>query len=108
MFNNYNKQTEEQHLMCDFANFRSQARQAFSTLIVSVLMFEKGSGRGGEVTYYRVKVAGMAIGPDPLSATATSAQDAIDALIRQVGQARRQVQQARQQRQVSRRALACA
>ena len=94
--------------MCDFANFRTQAREAFSTLIVSVLMFEKGSGRGGEVTYYRVSVAGQAIGPDALSATADSAQGAIDALIRQVGQARRQVQQARQQQQLNRRALAFA
>ncbi|WP_125921685.1 hypothetical protein [Hymenobacter lapidarius] len=91
--------------MCDFVNFRNKAREAFSTLIVSVLMFEKGSGRGGEVTYYRVKVAGPAIGPDPMSATAASAQAAIDALIRQVGQARRQVSEARQQQQLSRRAL---
>lgn len=94
--------------MCDYADFRSKAREAFSTLIVSVLMFEEGSGRGGEVTYYRVKVAGQAIGPDALTATAASAQDAIDALIRKVGQARRQVQQARQQQQVNRRALAYA
>lgn len=94
--------------MCDFANFRTQAREVFSTLIVSVLMFERGSGRGGEVTYYRVKVAGMAIGPDALSATATSAQEAINALISKVGQARRQVNEARQQQQLNRRALAYA
>ena len=94
--------------MNDFQDFRNQAHRAFPSLIVSVLMFERGSGRGGEVTYYRVKVAGMAIGPEALSATATSAQGAIDALIRQVGQTRRQVQQARQQRQLDRHALAYA
>ena len=90
--------------MNDFQDFRNQAHRAFPSLIVSVLMFERGSGRGGEVTYYRVKVAGQAIGPEPLVATAPEPQAAIDALVRQVGQARREVSAARQQRRMSRHA----
>jgi hypothetical protein len=81
--------------MCEFIPFRNRARQEFPDLIVSVHMFEQGSGGGGEVIQYQVDVAGQPIGTAPLSATATSVDDVIKALIKLVAPARRAVRQAR-------------
>ena len=91
--------------MCDFTAFRNKARATFPDLIVSVMMFEKGNGRGVELTMYRVKVAGMSIGAD-LTSQGVRSEDVLSGLVRQVGAARRAKKEADYARAVARRAAA--
>ena len=91
--------------MCDFAAFRTKARATFSTLIVSVMMFEHGSGKGGEVTMYRVKVAGMAIGED-ITCQGPNAEDVLREAVRRVAAARKAKKEADNARDLARRAAA--
>ncbi len=91
--------------MCDYFAFRDKARATFPGLIVSVMMFEKGSGKGGEVTMYRVKAAGMAIGED-LTSEGACADEVLTAMVRKVGAARRAVKEAANARALARRAAA--
>lgn len=88
--------------MCDFQAFRNQARAAFPDLNISVMMYEKQTAKGSDLIYYRLSAAGMSIGPQRLTAEATSAEDAIAALVRQVAPARRAVRAAVQQAQLTR------
>ncbi|MDF7815335.1 hypothetical protein [Hymenobacter sp. YC55] len=88
--------------MCDFFAFRDNAKAAFSTLIVSVMMYEKGSGMGGEIVMYRVKVAGMAIGED-LTSEGPNPEEVLTNLRRKVGAARRVKKAADNARELARR-----
>lgn len=83
--------TEPQHTACpvDFAEFRTQARAEFATLNISVMMYEIGNATSSGPTMYRLRAQGMAIGPAALSAEATSPSEAISALRKLVGAARR-------------------
>ena len=83
--------------MSDFLDFSRAARAAFPSLHVSVMMYEKASARGGELLYYRLKVEGMALGTEALTATDTSAEQVINTMIGQVGRARRLVRERRGQ-----------
>lgn len=88
--------------MLDFFAFRTKARETFSTLIVSVLMWEKGSGIGGEVTMYKVKVSGQGIGGE-LTTQGDDAEQVLKNMIGLVGYARRKVNENKrgwQQREV--------
>lgn len=89
--------------MCDYFAFRDKARAMFPGLIISVMMFEQGSGKGGEVTMYRVKAAGMSIGSD-LSAQGANDEEVLTAMVRKVGAARRAKKAADNARDVARRA----
>lgn len=82
--------------MCEFKTFRTQARQAFPDLLVTVTMFEEASGVGGEITYYQLTAKGLPIGAATPTAKATTADDAIKALIRLVAPARRAARTARE------------
>jgi hypothetical protein len=87
--------------MCDYFAFRTKAIATFPDLIVSVMMFDKGSGKDVSLTMYRVKVAGMAIGAD-LSSQGASAEEVLTELVRQVGKARRAKKEADRARQLAR------
>ena len=91
--------------MCDYFAFRTKANATFPGLIVSVMMFDKGSGKGVSVTMYRVKVAGMAIGAD-LTSQGASGEEVLTELVRKVGKARREKREADTSRQLARRAAA--
>lgn len=91
--------------MCLYTFFRNKANATFPGLIVSVLMFEKGSGKAIPVTMYRVKVAGMAIGED-LASEGASVDDVLSALVRKVCAARRAKKDADNARALARRAAA--
>lgn len=80
--------------MLDFAEFRNQARAEFPDLNVSVMMYEKETATGTDLVYYRLKATGMKIGAASLTAEGTSPAEAIAALIRLVGPARRAVRAA--------------
>lgn len=90
--------------MLDFFAFRDKARAAFPSLIVSVLMWEKGSGAGGEVTMYKVKVSGQGIGGE-FSSQGTDAEEALIDLIQKVAGGRAVVRVAKTAWQQSRREI---
>lgn len=73
--------------MLDFFAFRAKARETFPSLIVSVLMWEEGSGAGGEVTMYKAKVSGQGIGAQ-LQSQGDNADQVLTDLIALVGKAR--------------------
>lgn len=87
--------------MLDYFAFRNKATATFPTLIVSVMMYEQGSGLGREVTMYRVKVAGMAIGAD-IKQEGMDAEVVLREAVRQVGKAREAVKQAQWDKMVAR------
>lgn len=80
--------------MCDFTDFRNQARAAFRSLNVSVMMYDKQTATSSGVIYYRLEVAGMAIGAKNLTAEGVTPKEVIDAMIKKVAQARRNVRNA--------------
>ena len=80
--------------MLDYFAFRDLARATFPSLIVSTMMYEKGSGAGGEVTMYRVKVSGQGIG-EALATDGLDGQLVLDEMVRLVGISRGTVQRAR-------------
>ena len=92
--------------MYSFSDFCKQARAAFPDLIVSVRMYERGSGTGGEVTMYRLSAQGQNIGAATLTADADTQPEVIKSLSCQVGQARRQVQAQRKAQQQAQRPAA--
>lgn len=77
----------------EFSSFATEARAAFDSLHIDVMMYEKASALGIAETRYRLRAEGMKIGPDPLIAEATSGQRCIAALVRLVAQARQQHRQ---------------
>ena len=87
--------------MLDYFAFRNKATATFPNLVVSVMMYERGSGLGGEVTMYRVKVAGMAIGEDVKSEGA-DAETVLREAVRRVSVARKAVKQAQWDKMVAR------
>lgn len=87
---------------CLYSTFRQQVREAFATLICSVMMYEKRNEDGSWRTVYRASVQGQPIGAAVFTEEAPTAAKVIKKLIAKVGPARRAVKAAREQRLVAR------
>ncbi|MDU0371979.1 hypothetical protein ACFPAF_16375 [Hymenobacter endophyticus] len=74
----------------DFFTFSQQARKRIYNLNVDVCMYEKETALGVGIIMYRLKVQGMAIGPEPLTTESASGEDCITNMIARVCRARRQ------------------